>query len=228
MNKYNTEQKLAILTVITLIIGLSIGFYYGGKDFGHYKKGMHKMHDGRMMHDKDMDMADMMSDMNKALIGKTGDDFDKAFLSEMIVHHQGAVQMAELASTNAKHQEIKDLSKAIITAQNKEITDMKSWLAKWYEAETRAETFSGLIESVDTGCFVDAVCSVTVGGKKVIIVTGGRMMGGEQEVGTLKRIDSISDFEKHIGQTATVYAAKTPEGDYTLYGSKLYYVMLGK
>jgi uncharacterized protein (DUF305 family) len=42
-------------------------------------------------------MAGMMSELNS----KTGDDFDKAFLSEMIVHHQGAVQMAQAALSNA-------------------------------------------------------------------------------------------------------------------------------
>ena len=61
-----------------------------------------------------------------------GPEFDAAFISEMIVHHQGAVEMAELALTNAQHQEIKDLAKAIITAQNKEISDMQAWQKAWY------------------------------------------------------------------------------------------------
>ena len=45
-----------------------------------------------------------MTEMNAALSSKTGDTFDEAFLLEMIAHHQGAVQMANLALTNAKHQ----------------------------------------------------------------------------------------------------------------------------
>jgi uncharacterized protein (DUF305 family) len=74
----------------------------------------------------------MMASMNAALAGKTGDAFDQAFLSEMIVHHEGAVEMARLALTNAKHQEIKDLATAIIAAQNKEIDQMKAWQTAWY------------------------------------------------------------------------------------------------
>lgn len=91
------------------------------------------MSDGSMMgNNMPMDMDDMMADMNASLQGKTGDAFDKAFISEMIVHHEGAVSMAELALKNAKHQEITNLAKAIIAAQNKEITDMKSWQQLWY------------------------------------------------------------------------------------------------
>lgn len=80
-----------------------------------------------------MNMQGAMDGMMSGLTGKTGADFDKAFLSEMIVHHQGAVDMAQLALTNAQHQEIKDLARAIIAAQNKEIADMKSWQKVWFK-----------------------------------------------------------------------------------------------
>lgn len=76
-----------------------------------------------------MDMS--MTEMTKSLQGKTGDDFDKTFLEEMIPHHQGAVDMAKLSEAQAKHDEIKQLSKNILTTQTKEINDMKSWMDKW-------------------------------------------------------------------------------------------------
>jgi uncharacterized protein (DUF305 family) len=67
----------------------------------------------------------------------TGDDFDKAFLSEMIVHHQGAIDMATLAKQNAKHDEIKKLADDIVVAQTKEIGEMKQWQQQWgYGAST--------------------------------------------------------------------------------------------
>lgn len=72
-----------------------------------------------------------MADMNRELAGKTGDDFDKAFLEMMIAHHQGAIDMANLAPTRAKHEKIKSLSQDIITAQNKEISDMQQWQMDW-------------------------------------------------------------------------------------------------
>ncbi|MCB9047776.1 MAG: DUF305 domain-containing protein [Chitinophagales bacterium] len=72
-----------------------------------------------------------MMDMNKQLEGLSGDDYDKAFIEMMITHHEGAVDMAELSASRAKHDEIKQLSQAIITAQDKEIADMKQWQRDW-------------------------------------------------------------------------------------------------
>ncbi len=72
-----------------------------------------------------------MDDMTADLKNKTGDEFDKAFIADMIAHHEGAVEMAKLSANNAKHEEIKSLSNDIITAQEKEISNMKQWQADW-------------------------------------------------------------------------------------------------
>ena len=72
-----------------------------------------------------------MSEMTEQLKNKTGDDFDKAFIEMMISHHEGAVDMAELIPSRAKHDEVKKLGEAIISAQTKEIADMKQWQKDW-------------------------------------------------------------------------------------------------
>lgn len=72
-----------------------------------------------------------MDEMTADLKNKTGDEYDKAFISHMIEHHQAAVDMAKLSATNAKHDEIKKLSEAIVTAQEKEISDMRQWQSDW-------------------------------------------------------------------------------------------------
>jgi len=72
-----------------------------------------------------------MSQMSDSLRGKTGDDFDKAFLSGMIEHHQGAIDMAKLAQKSAKHDEIKKMADDIISAQSNEIDMMKVWQTDW-------------------------------------------------------------------------------------------------
>lgn len=118
-----------IITIVTLVIGLGIGYQIAQQN----NQGGHMMPNGQMMEgDETMSMSDMMTSMNAELKGKTGDAFDQAFISEMIVHHQGAVEMAQLALTNANHKEIKDLANAIITAQNKEIVEMKIWQKSWF------------------------------------------------------------------------------------------------
>ena len=83
-----------------------------------------------MMRDEDH-MEEMMENMVGGLNQKTGEEFDKEFLSEMIVHHQGAIDMANLAIKSATHKEIIDLSKKIIDAQTAEIETMKTWQKDW-------------------------------------------------------------------------------------------------
>ncbi len=82
------------------------------------------------------DMAETMRGMNTEMAAdletKTGDAFDQAFIKDMIVHHEGAVAMAQVALKNAKHQEIKDMANEIISAQNKEIEMMKQWEKAWF------------------------------------------------------------------------------------------------
>lgn len=90
--------------------------------------GMHTTTNNQGMMDNDnMSMSQMMA----GLQGKTGDNFDKAFLSEMTMHHQGAIDMANLARTSAKHQEIKNMADDILSAQSKEIDQMQTWQTDW-------------------------------------------------------------------------------------------------
>jgi uncharacterized protein (DUF305 family) len=78
-----------------------------------------------------MNMSMSMEADLATLKTKTGDAFDKAFLEQMIAHHQAAIDMSGSAASNANHQEIKNLARNIISAQTAEITTMKKWLKEW-------------------------------------------------------------------------------------------------
>jgi len=118
------KNTTIIIAVATLVLGLGVGYVTGANKTPVVTQQSNNGHT--------MSMEDSMMNMNAGLQGKKGDAFDQAFLTEMIVHHQGAVEMAQSALTNAKHQEIKDLAVAIISAQNKEIAEMEEWQASWY------------------------------------------------------------------------------------------------
>ncbi|MBW4623840.1 MAG: DUF305 domain-containing protein [Cyanosarcina radialis HA8281-LM2] len=60
---------------------------------------------------------------------------DRRFIEMMIPHHQGAIDMAELALVRAKRPEIKNLAKAIKKDQNREIELMRTWYKRWYGTE---------------------------------------------------------------------------------------------
>ena len=77
------------------------------------------------------DMSQPSHSTVDSLQDKTGDEYDKSFLSHMIVHHEGAIDTAKLSAMQAKHAEIKKLSEDMITAQQKEIDQMKQWQIEW-------------------------------------------------------------------------------------------------
>jgi|CXWL01.1.fsa_nt_gi uncharacterized protein (DUF305 family) len=116
------NNKLLLTSLIALVIGAG-----GGYLISNSSDKSNETSDENMMHSA-------MDDMMSGLDGKTGDAFDKVFLAEMIVHHEGAVDMAEAALQNAKHVEIKTMANVIISAQTSEIQQMKEWQKSWYGA----------------------------------------------------------------------------------------------
>lgn len=72
--------------------------------------------------------------MMENLEGLTPDEADRTFLEGMIVHHQGAIEMAQsyLNGDFEKRPEVTDMAEAIVSAQEGEIAQMESWLADWY------------------------------------------------------------------------------------------------
>ncbi|MEW2045405.1 DUF305 domain-containing protein [Streptomyces sp. NPDC005476] len=73
-----------------------------------------------MMDGSDMDM------LKKA----SGADFDTMFLTMMIEHHKGAVDMATTEKNKGTYQPATAMSDAIVTAQTAEITEMNKLLGK--------------------------------------------------------------------------------------------------
>ncbi len=68
----------------------------------------------------------MMHDMQMASTG----DVDKDFVTMMIPHHQGAIDMAKVELQYGKDPAIKKLAETIVAAQEEEIAGMKAWLAR--------------------------------------------------------------------------------------------------
>ena len=85
------------------------------KDAGHDGHDM----DGHMM-DGDMMDGDMMGSA----------DPDIHFLQMMIPHHEQALLMSSLASTNGASAEVQALAAQIADAQGPEIAQMQAWLAE--------------------------------------------------------------------------------------------------
>lgn len=77
--------------------------------------------------------------MHMGMMGSTADmvrlqeaqDFDKAFIEDMIPHHQMAVMMAQMLRSQTQRSEMEKLADDIIAAQTKEIDEMREWYQDW-------------------------------------------------------------------------------------------------
>ncbi|MBU2103677.1 DUF305 domain-containing protein [Patescibacteria group bacterium] len=132
------NTKIILAALIGLIVGVGGAVLFTKDTDEMPMAGSHMMSGGATMNDDSMGgMHDTMNGMMVGLEGKTGDEFDQAFLAGMIVHHEGAVEMAKAALTNAKHEEIKQMANAIISAQNTEIKQMQDWQKSWYAEQSQ-------------------------------------------------------------------------------------------
>lgn len=76
---------------------------------------------------------------------------DVMFAQGMIVHHRGALEMAELATTKASSPEVRDLAARITAAQEPEIAQMSGWLESWGETVPTGDDMSSMDMGADMG-----------------------------------------------------------------------------
>jgi len=127
----NTKNNVLVIGLLTLILGLVIGYFAGTnsyRPFGMMGGSCSQIRDA----DDYVGMHGAMSGMMMGLEGKTGDALDLAFLDGMIIHHEGAVEMAEILLKGTKRPELIKLGNDIITAQTGEIQMMNEWRRNWF------------------------------------------------------------------------------------------------
>jgi uncharacterized protein (DUF305 family) len=110
-----------LIPALALIIGALGGYSYG-------MNTAPAMDEHSMMHSS-------MEGMMAGIEGKRGVVLEEAFLKEMIVHHEGAVDMAKVLTQDGVRPELAAFGNAIIEAQSKEIILMKEWLKEWFNKE---------------------------------------------------------------------------------------------
>lgn len=68
-----------------------------------------------------------------------GKDFDRAYLSMMIGHHQGALDMSKAVTSRLRDQQVKGWAQAVIADQTREINTMTGWLKTLGGLDKRAQ-----------------------------------------------------------------------------------------
>jgi len=69
---------------------------------------------------------------------------DTTFAQMMVIHHEGAVEMAGLASTEAGNADVRSLAARIQAAQGPEIDQMRAWLQQWGEPAPEDSDMGGM------------------------------------------------------------------------------------
>lgn len=116
------------IVLMSITLGMIIGAGATSVYFSQETSPTEEIKNTSVSHDMHSEMDSMMHNLE----GKSGDEFDRVFLDDMIVHHEGAVQMSQAALERASHEEIKNLARNIIKAQEEEIAQMKEWRMNWF------------------------------------------------------------------------------------------------
>lgn len=135
------KNNILVIGLLTMIIGLFVGYSLaprGVMDIGEMEE-MHNDMEEMTGHDEDLISEDgmmqhAMGEMMLGLRGKTGEEYEKAFLEMMIVHHIGAIKMAEELLEETDRPELVKMANDIITVQTQEVDMMKGWLNDWFNS----------------------------------------------------------------------------------------------
>lgn len=94
------------------------------RDIGEQLKG--DKGDGSERNELMTAMHSMMSEMDKM---KMTGDVDKDFANMMVMHHKSGVEMGKAEISHGKNTKLKQMAQKMIEDQEKEIGELKNWLA---------------------------------------------------------------------------------------------------
>ncbi len=118
---------LALLLAASLALASCAGAGPSSGEQGSGEQDSEESADG--MQDMDHSKMDMSSggvmDPSHMLM-ENGEYSDERFIDAMVPHHQGAIDMAEVALENAEHPELLQLAQNVISTQQAEIEELRS------------------------------------------------------------------------------------------------------
>lgn len=90
----------------------------------------HSAHDhtNSNVNDKAMSHSNMVSSPGAASAPQ-----ELQFIDTMIIHHEGAIDMALLVNTRSLRPEVKELADGILSAQRREVGELREWRTKWFD-----------------------------------------------------------------------------------------------
>jgi uncharacterized protein (DUF305 family) len=122
--RINYMNKIILIVAVTSLLGVAIIASFIKSD--NYSESQHD----HVSHEESF--SDSMDEHSGHMMPMAVSS-EREFIEMMIPHHEEAVVTAkEVLARGATTQEMKELATGIITAQEKEISDMKNWYEAWY------------------------------------------------------------------------------------------------
>lgn len=84
-------------------------------------------HDGDHGSAGNQAIAASEAEMHRLMAAASGETVDQAYIAKMIAHHQGAVDMAEVALRDSRDPEVRRMARTVIDTQTREIAEMQAW-----------------------------------------------------------------------------------------------------
>jgi len=75
----------------------------------------------------------MLTNLTAVQIQEDASPFDMRFINALIDQHRVSVAIAQLAQTQAEHEELRTLATQIVTDYNTAITQLEAWRQTWFE-----------------------------------------------------------------------------------------------
>jgi uncharacterized protein (DUF305 family) len=128
LKRYTGFGLLALLFAVALALASCAGSGSSSAEQGSSEQdgGEESGDDMQGMDHSNMDMgSEGMMEASEMLM-ENGEYSDERFIDAMVPHHQGAIDMAEVALENAEHPELLQLAENVISTQQGEIEQLRS------------------------------------------------------------------------------------------------------
>ena len=150
MRKRITWLSLLVVALSLILAACGEGNDMGGMDMGGGDSEAEAT--STMAMDMSTPMASGTAGMNMDMGGspEAAGETDLIFIDSMIEHHNSAIMMAEIALEQSEREEIQQLSEEIISAQEGEIEQLRTWRDEWYPGAPQTD-MAVIMETMDMG-----------------------------------------------------------------------------
>ena len=142
MRRYANFWLLVLVLAWVLALGSSCASSTTSEEGSAEQGGNEEpSNDMRGMDHSGMDVNSGQTMNASEMLIENGEYSDERFIDAMVPHHQGAIDMANVALENAEHPEIQQLAQNVISTQEAEIDELKAIRAAGYgTSEVPTET----------------------------------------------------------------------------------------